>query len=333
LSFSETVTDDGGSLDLVIQDHKILRDLCGIGDANLKVIEQITGSSLFSKGNIIEISDTVSPSVREFTRNLLHSSIALIQSGLELDSYQIHLLAEQLHDTSEEDPKKVLDQVREQLNDRYVFEISGKSIAPKSRHQRRYMQAMLKEQIVFGIGPAGTGKTFLAIAKALEELQNGRVHKIVLTRPVVEAGESLGFLPGDLSQKIAPYLRPLYDAMEALTPLPVIRKMEENGVIEIAPLAYMRGRSLQNAFIILDEAQNTTKEQMKMFLTRLGFGAQAVITGDVTQIDLPKKQNSGLLHASGLLRSIEGISLVHFDSSDVVRSALVKRIVDAYEKE
>lgn len=320
-------------MDLVIQDHKILRDLCGIGDANLKVVEQITGASLFSRGNIIEVSDNIPVSTREFVKNLLHSSIALIQTGLDLDSYQIHLLADELRLREDEDPEQVIAHLKQKLNDQYAFEVSGKSIVPKSRHQRRYMQAMISDHVVLGIGPAGTGKTFLAIARALQQLQNGSVHKIVLTRPVVEAGESLGFLPGDLSQKIAPYLRPLYDAMEALLPLHMIRKMEENGTIEIAPLAYMRGRSLQNAFIILDEAQNSTKEQMKMFLTRLGFGAQAVVTGDVTQIDLPKKSNSGLVHASRLLSDIEGIALVHFDSSDVVRSALVKKIIDAYEKE
>jgi phosphate starvation-inducible PhoH-like protein len=187
--------------------------------------------------------------------------------------------------------------------------------------------------VVFSIGPAGTGKTYLAVAHALRDVLTRKRRKLVLTRPVVEAGESLGYLPGDLAQKISPYLRPLYDAMESLVPYETIRRMEDQRVIEIAPLAYMRGRSLNDCYVILDEAQNSTREQMKMFLTRIGEGSQAVITGDVTQIDLPRKRHSGLLHAVELLRDISDIRFCYFAAKDVVRNPLVQKIIGAYEAE
>jgi phosphate starvation-inducible PhoH-like protein len=206
-------------------------------------------------------------------------------------------------------------------------------VFPRSRNQARYIQGVRAHDIIFCVGPAGTGKTFLAIAEALYLVLSKKMRKLVLTRPVVEAGESLGFLPGDLAQKINPYLRPLYDAMESLVPYEVIRRMEENHTIEIAPLAYMRGRSLNDCIIILDEAQNTTKEQMKMFLTRLGQGARAIITGDTTQIDLPKRVDSGLLHALSLLSGIEGIYFAYLNTGDVVRHPLIKKIIQAYDAE
>jgi len=211
--------------------------------------------------------------------------------------------------------------------------VGGKTVFPKSFRQKTFMRLMRERQIVFSIGPAGTGKTFLAVAQCLSEVLSGRKQKIVLTRPIVEAGENLGFLPGDLTQKISPYLRPLYDAMEWLVPPAIIKRLEENGAIETAPLAYMRGRSLNNACVILDEAQNTTSEQMKMFLTRLSESSMAVVTGDITQIDLPRHKMSGLVHAAQILRDVPGIGFVEFDSTDVVRSRIVQRIIDAYEKE
>lgn len=206
-------------------------------------------------------------------------------------------------------------------------------IYPRSKNQAQYIQGMRRCEVAFCVGPAGTGKTYLAIAESLRLTLSKKMRKIVLTRPVVEAGESLGFLPGDLAQKINPYLRPLYDAMESLVPFDIIRRLEETRAIEIAPLAYMRGRSLNDSFIILDEAQNTTKEQMKMFLTRLGRGSRSVITGDITQIDLPKRADSGLVHAVSLLDGVEGVHFSYLHTADIVRNPLIKRIIQAYDNE
>jgi len=208
----------------------------------------------------------------------------------------------------------------------------GKEIAPKTAKQRHYVEAMRNHDLTFAIGPAGTGKTYLAMAMAVADFFRGRFSRIILTRPAVEAGEKLGFLPGDLAEKVNPYLRPLYDALHDMVSLDKAQTMLERGTIEVAPLAFMRGRTLNNAFVILDEAQNTTREQMKMFLTRLGFESKAVITGDVTQVDLPAESHSGLRDARRVLASIEGIAFVEFDDRDVVRHPLVKQIISAYEK-
>ena len=209
---------------------------------------------------------------------------------------------------------------------------SGKQIGPKTTGQREYVEAINKHDIVFGIGPAGTGKTYLAMSCAVEALKKQEVRRIILTRPAIEAGESLGFLPGDMQEKISPYLRPLYDALYDMVEAERIEKYLETGIIEVAPLAYMRGRTLNDAFIILDEAQNCTAEQMKMFLTRLGFDSKAVITGDMTQSDLPNAKPIGLLQAQEILNDIEGIKFIYFSGSDVVRHALVQRIIEAYDK-
>ena len=204
------------------------------------------------------------------------------------------------------------------------------NLAARTPMQAQYLESIAREDISFGIGPAGTGKTYLAVASAVDALERSSVQRIILTRPAVEAGERLGFLPGDLTQKIDPYLRPLYDALYDLMGFEKVQKAFERGALEVAPLAFMRGRTLNHSFVILDEAQNTTSEQMKMFLTRLGFGSKAVITGDVSQIDLPKEQTSGLIEAERVLRRVEGIAMTHFTSADVVRHPLVAKIVDAY---
>jgi len=210
--------------------------------------------------------------------------------------------------------------------------VKGKGVGPKTKGQAEYVEAIKKYDIVFGIGPAGTGKTYLAMACAVEALKKQEVRRIILTRPAVEAGESLGFLPGDMQEKISPYLRPLYDALYDMVDAERIEKYLETGIIEVAPLAYMRGRTLNDAFIVLDEAQNCTAEQMKMFLTRLGFDSKAVITGDLTQSDLPDGKPIGLLQAQDILRSIDGIKFIYFSGFDVVRHALVQRIIEAYDK-
>lgn len=218
------------------------------------------------------------------------------------------------------------------ISQNITINAKGKPISCKTLGQLKYINAIKKNSVVFGIGPAGTGKTYLAVAMASIAYRNKQVDKIILTRPAVEAGEKLGFLPGDLEAKVDPYLRPLYDALQEMFGLDVFSKLLERGAIEIAPLAYMRGRTLSNAFIILDEAQNTTQEQMKMFLTRIGDGSKVVVTGDITQIDLPKDKNSGLIQAQKALKDVEDIAIINLASKDVVRSELVQNIVNAYEK-
>lgn len=216
--------------------------------------------------------------------------------------------------------------------DRYTVKLKKKSIRPKSELQCRYLRNIAKKVINFGVGPAGTGKTYLAVAMAVKALENEEVSRLILTRPAVEAGEKLGFLPGDLSQKVDPYLRPVYDALYEMLGFDKVEKLIARHVIEVAPLAYMRGRTLNNAFVILDEAQNTTPAQMKMFLTRIGFGSRAVVTGDITQTDLPDKQASGLKHSFQILKNIDAIGIVYFQSGDVVRHPLVQSIVEAYDR-
>jgi phosphate starvation-inducible PhoH-like protein len=225
----------------------------------------------------------------------------------------------------------------EELLELYEAEITtnnkGKPIRVKTLGQRHYVSAIQKQDIVFGIGPAGTGKTYLAVVMATHYMKKGQVKRIVLTRPAVEAGENLGFLPGDLQEKVDPYLRPLYDALHDVLGVEQVAKLMERGIIEIAPLAYMRGRTLDDSFVILDEAQNTTPEQMKMFLTRLGFGSKMVITGDVTQIDLPKGKKSGLIEAERILKEVKGLAFIYLNQADVVRHPLVKRLIEAYEQD
>lgn len=310
-----------------LETHPEAQALLGLHDENIKKIEKefkvkvnLHGEHLKIRGSLNNLKKAVS--LVEYLLNSIRAGHPQI-GRLDLR----HLIS----DFKQE--KRVLPHVQEErqnLNITYSF--SGKQIGPKTSGQQEYVEAIKKHDIVFGIGPAGTGKTYLAMASAVETLRQHEVRRIILTRPAREAGESLGFLPGDLQEKISPYLRPLYDALYDMMEADIIEKHLETGIIEVAPLAYMRGRTLNDAFIILDEAQNCTAEQMKMFLTRLGFDSKAVITGDITQSDLPEGKPIGLLQAKDILKDIAGIKFIYFSGADVVRHELVQRIIEAYEK-
>ena len=319
------------SLTIVLDDRDILSGVCGANDGNLKAIEGSLGGRIATRGNEIRLEGADDEGQRRF-RPLIENLIALVKEGENPSPEYIRTM------TGPETPDKTACQespIQESPIQESIIHIPhgfGR-VFPRGRNQAAYIRGMMNHDICFGIGPAGTGKTYLAVAWALYLVLSKKMRKLVLTRPVVEAGESLGFLPGDLAQKINPYLRPLYDAMESLIPYEVIHRMEESRTIEIAPLAYMRGRSLNECAVILDEAQNTTREQMKMFLTRIGEGAKAVVTGDITQIDLPRRNDSGLLHAASLLSRVEGLHFAYLHTADVVRNPLIKKIIQAYENE
>ncbi|MFW5718322.1 MAG: PhoH family protein [Spirochaetota bacterium] len=310
---------------VVLESPALLSEVCGVNDQNLRLLEELLGTRVLSRGNELYL-DTDDEKARQTLVRVVDEIKAHVKLGQSPNRDLIKAVHASVidEDTSKPDLLKHTG-VTVPGCDRAVF--------PRTLTQGYYLQSLDEEEIVFGIGPAGTGKTYLAVAHALSEVLSRRKRKLVLTRPVVEAGESLGFLPGDLAQKISPYLRPLYDAMESLIPYETIQRMEEQRIIEIAPLAYMRGRSLNDCYVILDEAQNTTREQMKMFLTRIGEGSRAVVTGDVTQIDLPRKQHSGLLHAAEVLAPIPEIRFTYFSTRDVVRNPLVQKIINAYEAE
>jgi len=295
----------------------------GVLDNNLRKLERRLGVSLTIRGNHILMDGPVKKI--EFAKVYFAKLRELEDKGLDL---------------KEEDFQTTLDlleggesQKLESYTPSEALNLSRKSVTPKSYNQRQYIEAIKGHDLAFGIGPAGTGKTYLAMAMALSFLQNKQVERIILTRPAVEAGEKLGFLPGDLYQKINPYLRPLYDALFDLTHTDQANRLMEKGIIEIAPLAFMRGRTLNAAFIILDEAQNTTREQMKMLLTRAGFGTKVVVTADITQIDLPDPRKSGVLQAIKILKAIEEVAIVQFNEKDVVRHPLIQKIIKAYQKE
>ncbi|MFQ5545900.1 MAG: PhoH family protein [Acidiferrobacterales bacterium] len=300
-------------------DNARLASVCGLHDEHLRQIEEYLGVEIANRGNVFRVSGQadVAISAQRVLKELYKSAASnhlLTPSGVHMTLQQLSMHTME----DKEDPETTL-------------RTPKRMIRPCSARQRQYIHNILTHDVNFGIGPAGTGKTYLAVACAVDSLENDQVARIILVRPAVEAGERLGFLPGDLGQKVDPYLRPLYDALNEMLGFERVGRLLDKNVIELAPLAYMRGRSLNESFIILDEAQNTTVEQMKMFLTRIGFGTTAVVTGDITQIDLPRTQQSGLKQVIEVLRGIKGTTFTHFTADDVVRNPLVQRIVEAYD--
>ncbi len=308
---------------IVLPDSGILAQVCGTNDSNLQLIENHLGVPVYMMGNELSV-DT--------SNTEIHQQFKFI----------IDRIVDEISESGESSSELVTSILNTGIDDRTNFNASENAISipggnhriyPKTRNQCELIKAFRKNDLVFATGPAGSGKTFLAIAEALRLVLSHKANKIILTRPIVEAGESLGFLPGDLQEKVNPYLRPLYDSMNACVPHDIMHRLTENDIIETAPLAYMRGRTLNNCVVILDEAQNTTTEQMKMFLTRMGENSKVFVTGDITQVDLPKRIPSGLVHALKVLKGVPEISFVQLEGCDVVRSELVRKIVQAYENE
>ena len=306
------------SIHIEFDDNSILSSLFGVNDANIRTLEKINEVKIEYRGNKVKIVGHKF-SIEE-TRRELENLFEEAKKGIEIDEEKI------------KDTKSLLSldsNSNSQLD--LLIQTKKKKIIPRSNNQKKYFQLLNEKNIVFAVGPAGTGKTFLAVAKAVAALQKGLVNKIILSRPAVAAGEKLGFLPGDLKDKVDPFLRPIYDALYDMMPFDQVEKKINNGIIEIAPIAFMRGRTLENCFVILDEAQNTSKIQMKMFLTRLGKNSQMVVVGDITQIDLVSKNDSGLLDAKVKLSHIKDIGFVFLNDKDVVRHDLVKKIINAYD--
>lgn len=299
-----------------------LVNLSGVKDENLEVLEDHFQVEISLRGD--EMSIVGSQQQIEKTKKVIYSLLKLIVSGVSISRRDV-IYAQKLVE------KDKLDQLSELYHIKIARTYNGKLIYPKTLGQKSYYYALKNNDVVFGIGPAGTGKTYLAVVFAVAALKNNEVKKIILTRPAVEAGENLGFLPGDLKEKVDPYLRPLYDALYDMLGVEQTEKLMEKGVIEIAPLAYMRGRTLEDAYVILDEAQNTTDNQMKMFLTRLGFRSKMIVTGDISQIDLPRNTTSGLIRALDILEGVKGISFIHLSAIDVVRHPVVQRIIERYD--
>jgi phosphate starvation-inducible PhoH-like protein len=299
-------------------DNAVASELAGSGDAVLRALEAHLDCDVFLRGNVLTLDGE--PRAVEAAEAVVTELAELVEQGHEIAPGTIEAVTGALD--AHESPAKILDDV--------VWRHRATKVAPKTVNQKRYVDSIRDNTITFGIGPAGTGKTFLAVALAAAALSRREVNRIILTRPAVEAGERLGFLPGDLMAKVDPYLRPLFDALHDMLDPDRVSQHLDRGVIEVAPLAFMRGRTVNDSFIILDEAQNTTPEQMQMFLTRLGFNSKMVITGDITQIDLPREQDSGLVVVADILQKVDGIEFVRFGEEDVVRHKLVRRIVEAY---
>src|SRR4051812_46781930 len=306
--------------DLVPADNARLANLCGPLDENLHLIEDRMSVAIKRRGATLRITGARAHAAEDVVRDLFH---ATAREDVSLE--RVHLALRDSRDMPGALPP-------DEPGDAGTVRVARGTLRPRGKHQRDYINSIHARDLSFGIGPAGTGKTYLAVACAVEALQSEKIRRVVLTRPAVEAGERLGFLPGDLTQKVDPYLRPIYDALYEMLGFDRVARYIERNIIEVAPLAFMRGRSLNDSFIILDEAQNTTPEQMKMFLTRIGFGSRAVVTGDITQTDLPAGKMSGLKHVLKILHNTDGVSFTFFNAADVVRHPLVQRIVQAYEK-
>ncbi|MBU9672816.1 PhoH family protein [Planococcus sp. CP5-4] len=311
-------------LELHVKDPNEAVLLLGTSDSHLSLIEESFDIHIITRGEVIRLEG--SEEGRQTGKLLLEQLLQVIRKGINIDQRDIVSAIEMAKNGT-------IEYFAELYDEEVARSATGRSIRAKTIGQRHYIHAIKKSDMVFGIGPAGTGKTYLAVVLAVQALKNGHVKKIVLTRPAVEAGESLGFLPGDLKEKVDPYLRPLYDALHDVMGQEQTNRLIERGTIEVAPLAYMRGRTLEEAFIILDEAQNTTKAQMKMFLTRLGFNSKMIVTGDKTQIDLPRGAESGLIAAEKNLHGVKGIEFQYLEKGDVVRHPLVSKIIEAYENQ
>jgi phosphate starvation-inducible PhoH-like protein len=315
---------DEESQHFAVPDNRRAADLFGRQEENLRTLEAGLGVSIRARGNELTISGPDEATAR--TVDLLQRLLRLTDEGRELSARDVQYAVEIAR-------RGQIESLDELWRDAVCVTVRGRAIRPKTLGQRRYVEAMRSSALVFCIGPAGTGKTYLAMAMAIAAFKNREVARIILTRPAVEAGEKLGFLPGDLQEKVDPYLRPLYDAVYDIMGVEAYERHVQRGAIEVAPLAYMRGRTLDDAFVILDEGQNTTSEQMKMFLTRMGFGSRAVVTGDVTQVDLPADRPSGLQEARRVLGDVPGIDFVALDETDVVRHPLVQDVIRAYERD
>ena len=308
------------NIELELEDNTILSNLFGVNDSNLQIIEKINDVKINYRGNKIKISGNKKSIIE--TKNTILSLFLEAKKGEEIDEDKIR------------DSKSLITMnIKEEKQMDLFIQTKKRKIIPRTKNQNTYFKLLNSKNITFAIGPAGTGKTYVAVAKAVSALKEGKVNKIILSRPAVEAGEKLGFLPGDLKEKVDPFLRPIYDALYSMLPFEQVEKKINNNVIEIAPIAFMRGRTLEDSFIILDEAQNTTKTQMKMFLTRLGKNSQMVVVGDITQIDLISEKESGLTDALKKLKKINDIGFIELNETDVVRHDIVKKIINAYEKE
>jgi phosphate starvation-inducible PhoH-like protein len=310
-------------------DIKRLASLRGQFDENLRLIENRLKVDVRSRHNVFTIFGDEKKS--QLTIKVLYDLYQATSDFRDVTPEEVHLHLRQFESYSFMDQSQKPNKAITDIDNYSVIRTKKGTIKPRGLNQQRYVRSIQTHDVNFGIGPAGTGKTYLAVACAVEAFLRDEVERILLVRPAVEAGERLGFLPGDLAQKVDPYLRPLYDALHEMLGFDAVAKLQERNIIEVAPLAYMRGRTLNSAYIILDESQNTTREQMKMFLTRIGFGSTAVITGDMSQIDLPRGTSSGLVHACNVLKTVDEISFTHFESRDVVRHSIVQSIVDAYD--